>query len=70
MIRKIYLNEGSRIFFGDSPKTREARLSCKDGVFLGKTGDQIQIDSSGKITHLSLSEFGFDEDEEGIYFEV
>lgn len=69
MIRRIYIEKGSKIFFGDSEKTRELNLVCKDATFLGKSGNQIAIDSCGKITNLPLDHF-FEEDEEGIFFEV
>lgn len=69
MIRRIYIEKGNKFFFGDSEKTRELNLVCKDATFLGKSGNQISIDSCGKISNLPLDDF-FDEDEEGIFFEV
>jgi hypothetical protein len=69
MLRKIYVQNGTRVFLCDSPFAREINSVLKDAQ-LNINNSGVNLSRNGKEIAINFEDIGLEEDEESFYLEV
>lgn len=69
MLRKIYVQDGTRVFLCDSHYAREINSVLKDAQ-LKIDKNSVNLCRNGKEIKIDFEEIGLEEDEIGFYLEV
>jgi len=69
MLRKIYVQDGTRVFLCDSPYSRDINSVLKDAE-LKINKNSVNLCRNGKEVKIDFADIGLEEDERGYYLEV
>jgi hypothetical protein len=70
MLKKVYLEDGMRVFLYDSTYARDINSVLKDAELRINNDSSIRLKREDKEVTVDLDDLGLDEDECGCYLEI